>query len=110
MLFVATQIYGLVWARDDPRRLAADDAHVPVILQRTAERIAYCWRVMDGQIAPGRYLLGEDVTVLDLYVTVISTWGQGRSRFYREAPKMAEVVRRLDQDPRLADLWAQRLG
>jgi GST-like protein len=110
MMFVATQIYALVWVRDDPRRLAADEAHGPVILARTAERIAHCWHVMDAQITPGRYLLGDDPTVLDLYVTVISTWGPRRPRFYQEAPKMAEVVRRLDQDPRLVDLWAERLG
>jgi glutathione S-transferase len=33
-----------------------------------------------------------------------------RPRLYQEAPKMAEVVRRVDHDPRLAQLWAERLG
>jgi hypothetical protein len=36
--------------------------------------------------------------------------GERRPRFYQEAPKMADVVRRLDQDPRLAAFWAERLG
>jgi GST-like protein len=46
--------------------------------------------------------------VLDLYVTVISRFGPWRTRFYRTAPKMAEIVRRVDADPRLQDLWAKR--
>jgi GST-like protein len=96
--------------RDDPSRLAVDEAHKPVIMERTAERIAHCWRVMGEQISPGRYLLGDELSVLDLYVTVESYWGPGRERFYREAPKMAEVVRRVDEDPRLAAFWAERLG
>src|SRR5262249_774701 len=74
----------------------------------TAERRAYCWRTMDGLLSPGRYLLGEDLSVLDLYVTVVSRWAPGRVRFYQEAPKMAEVVRRVAEDPRLADFWAAR--
>ena len=74
----------------------------------TAERRAFCWRTMDAQVNPGRYILGEDLT-LDLYVAVISHWGPGRPRFYQEAPKMAEAVRRLDQDPRLIEFWAERL-
>jgi glutathione S-transferase len=37
MVYVSAQIYALVWARDDPGRLAADEAHKPVILERTAE-------------------------------------------------------------------------
>jgi GST-like protein len=109
MVFVAAQIYGQVWARDDPARLAADEAHKAVIRERTAERMADCWRIMDRQVRPGRYILGDDLSVLDLYVTVVSHWGPRRPRFDQEAPKMAEVVRRVDQDPRLAALWAARL-
>jgi GST-like protein len=108
MSFVSAQIYALVWVRDDPRRLAADEAHKAVILERTAERRAFCWRTMDAQVNPGRYILGEDLSVLDLYVTVVSRWGPGRPRFYQEAPQMAEVVRRVDRDQRLAKFWAER--
>ena len=108
MTFVSAQIYALVWVRDDPRRLAADEAHKAVILERTAERRAFCWRTMDAQVKTGRYILGEDLSVLDLYVSVASRWGPGRPRFCREAPKMAEVVRRVDRDQRLAKFWAER--
>jgi hypothetical protein len=31
-----------------------------------------------------------------------------RRRFYREAPKMAPIVRRVDAEPRLAELWGTR--
>jgi GST-like protein len=109
MTYVSAQIYALVWVRDDPSRLAAEEAaHKAVILERTAERMAYCWRMMDAQVSPGDYILGEDLSVLDLYVTVVSDWGPRRARFYQEAPKMAEVVRRVDQDARLLAFWAER--
>ncbi|HEY5411501.1 MAG TPA: glutathione S-transferase family protein [Caulobacteraceae bacterium] len=108
MSFVSSQIYSLYWVRDDLSRLAADTSHEAVIKDRTAERIAECWRRMDAQVNPGRYILGDDLSVLDLYVTVVSRWGPRRSRFYREAPKMAEVVRRVDADPRLTAFWADR--
>ena len=35
---------------------------------------------MSGEYA-GRYLLGDDLSVLDLYVAVVSTYGPGRARF-----------------------------
>ncbi len=63
---------------------------------------------MDAQVSPGRYILGDDLSVLDLYVAVVSRWGPRRKRFYEEAPKMADVVRRVDQDPRLTAFWARR--
>ena len=55
------------------------------------------------------FLLGEEMTVLDLYVAVASRWTPRRRRFYVEAPRMAEVVRRVDALPQLQTLWAERL-
>lgn len=108
MVFIPASIYSMFWIRDVPSRLAQGAANEELIKQRTAERIADCWRAMDAQVQPGRYLLGDELSVLDLYVTVISRWAPRRRRFYEVAPKMAEVVRRVDADPRLADLWAER--
>ena len=61
-----------------------------------------------GAVAVTRNLLGDALTVLDLYVTVVSRWGPRRVRFYDVAPRMSEVVRRVDADPRLAEFWPKR--
>ncbi|GAA4354789.1 glutathione S-transferase family protein [Variovorax defluvii] len=109
MSFIPAAIYSMFWVRDEPSRLAADARAEAVIKERTAERIAECWRIMDAQMPRGTpYLLGAHIGMLDLYVTVVSRWTPRRVRFYREAPRMAEVVRRVDADPRLADFWAAR--
>ena len=109
MSFVSAAIYSLFWVRDVPSRLAADAAAEKVILERTGQRIAECWRLMDAQMPRGTpYLLGDRIGMLDLYVTVVSRWEPRRLRFYREAPRMAEVVRRVDAEPRLAAFWAAR--
>lgn len=107
MTFIPASIYSLYWIRDDPTRLVPEDLSAQV-KARTAERIAACWAMMDSQLSPGRYLLGDEMTVLDLYVAVVSRWGPRRRRFYAEAPRMAPVVRRVDADPRLAAFWATR--
>jgi GST-like protein len=109
MSFVSAQIYALYWIRDDPARLAADPAHEAVLLQRTAARIRQAWATMDAAIEPaGRFLLGDDISVLDLYVTVVSRWGARRQAFYAAAPRLAAIVRAVDAEPRLADFWRER--
>ena len=110
MTYIPAAIYSMFWVRDEPSRLAGPDLDAQArIKAATAERIADCWAMMDRQITPaGDYLLGDDLSVLDLYVAVVSRWGPGRNRFYREAPGMAPVVRRVDADPRLTDFWAER--
>jgi GST-like protein len=109
MTFIPASIYSMFWVRDVPSRLVGDDAAAQEqVRQRTSERIAECWRVMDSQIAPGRFLLGDELSVLDLYVAVASRWTPRRARFYDEAPRMAEAVRRVDALPELQSFWSKR--
>ena len=108
MAYVSAAIYALVWIIDDPTRIVASAEQAPHVVDRIRDRRADCWRMMDEQIAPGRYILGDELSVLDLYVAVISRFAPRRIRFYQSAPKMAEIVRRVDADPRLKEFWAKR--
>ena len=109
MTYISAQIYALYWVRDDLGRLAADKAHEAVIKARTTARIEACWRMMGEQVQPaGAYVLGDQVSVLDLYMAVVSRWGPRRKAFYAAAPALAEVVKGVDAEPRLAAFWAAR--
>lgn len=108
MVHVSSAIYALHWIKPDPARIGAPPALRDAVVDAVHNRIESCWRTMDAQLSPGRYLLGDRLTVLDLYVTVVSRFGPWRRRFYAVAPKMAEVMRRVDADPRLTELWAAR--
>lgn len=109
MTFIPASIYSLFWISDEPSRLAGPDEDLQARIKAAIkERIVDCWRMMESQITPGRYLLGDEMTVLDLYVTVLSRWGPRRVRFYEAAPRMSEVVRRVDADPRLTAFWEKR--
>lgn len=108
MSYVSSAIYSWFWAKGDPMRLALRDGDGPAMVDRIHDRIAACWRIMDEQIAPGRYILGDEMTVLDIYVTVISRFGPWRNRFYKTAPKLSAIVRRIDADPRLKPFWDKR--
>lgn len=109
MSFVPASIYSIYWVRDEPGRLAGVDAAAQAeVLERSAARIAHCWSVMEAQVTPGRFLLGDALTVLDLYVAVVSRWRPLRPRFHAVAPRMGEVVRRVDALPELQAFWADR--
>lgn len=110
MSFVSSAIYSLYWVKDDPSRLAPDPAAHAALTERSLARIAECWGIMDGQVAPGRYILGDEITVLDLYVAVVSRFKPRRKVFYQVAPKLAAVARRVDEDPRLKPVFDARMN
>lgn len=108
MAYVSSAIYSLHWIKPDVRRIGAPPELRDKVVDAVHDRIAFCWRNMDEQLRPGRYLLGDELTVLDLYVTVVSRFGPWRPRFYEVAPRMTPVVHRVDADPRLTEFWARR--
>jgi len=105
----ASSIYALYWVRDLASRVTDIEDAQKQVKAKLNERIAECWGLMDRQIDPAHYILSNELTVLDLYVAVMSRWAPGRKRFDEVAPKMARIVRRVDADPRLAALWAERM-
>lgn len=111
MSYVSSAIYSLFWISDGPQRLVGPDANGSHAAVRAAcaERVAACWRMMESQIEPGRFLLGPEPSVLDLYVAVVSRFTPRRARFEREAPRMGEVMARVDALPALERLWAERM-
>lgn len=110
MLYVSSSIYALHWIKPDVRRIGAPQSARRSVVDAVHERIAFCWAQMDRQLAPGRYLLGDELSVLDLYVAVVSRFGPWRERFHDVAPRMSPAVRRVDDDPRLAELWRTRFA
>ncbi|KQW81761.1 glutathione S-transferase family protein [Brevundimonas sp. Root1279] len=109
MAFVPAAIYAMYWVRDTPSRLAGDDPKAQAeIGRRTSERIADCWAKMESQITPGRFLLGDEPTVLDLYVATVSRFNPHRRRFHEVAPRIGQVMRRVDALPELKAFWAER--
>jgi GST-like protein len=108
IVYVSSAIYALHWIKPDVQRIGAPPELRDSVVNAVHDRIAFCWSNMDAQVSPGRYLLGDELTMLDLYVTVVSRFGPWRTRFYEAAPKMASVVRRVDAEPRLSAFWAQR--
>ena len=108
MAFVSSAIYAHYWARDFPSRLVKDPAAQVEVKASLNARIAHGWGVMEAGVDAGCYLLGDEITVLDVYVTVVSRWTPRQALHERIAPKIGEVVRRVEADPRLATLWAER--
>lgn len=108
MAYVSSAIYALHWIKPDVRRIGAPAEARDAVVNAVHERIAFCWAQMDAQLEPGPWLLGENLTALDLYVGVVSRFGPWRERFFAVAPRMAPAVRRLDAEPRLISLWRTR--
>jgi GST-like protein len=108
MVFVSSAIYAHYWVRDEPARVTDAPAARAAVRAALEKRIADCWAIMEAGLDPAAYLLGDTLTVLDLYVTVVSRWTPRKALHETIAPRLGAVVRRVEHDPRLVDLWTRR--
>ena len=80
MFFVSSSIHTQHWIKPDVGRIGAPQSALDAVVNAMRSCIAFCWRVMDSQIELGLYLMGADLSELDVYVAVASRFGPWRER------------------------------
>jgi GST-like protein len=106
----ATNIYGPIIIGDFPERwVDGDDAHAS-LKAKAMERLKDAWLSFEASIAPRPYLLGEQISVLDVYAAMISRWRPGRAWLTGHCPKAMASVAVTEAHPVIATTWARNFS
>ncbi len=106
----ATNIYGPVIVGDFPERWVDGDAARASLKEHALQRLKDAWTAFEARIAPAPYLLGAQVSVLDVYVAMIARWRPGRAWIAEHCPKAAGAVAATEKHPVVASVWARNFG
>jgi GST-like protein len=105
MYFVAA-IYPMYTVGDEAAAWVGDEAG-PRLQEASVERTLLCWQTLERELAPGTYLLGDRLSVLDLYAAVMSLWRPGRDRIRVVAPRAVAAAERTEAHPVVAAVVAR---
>ena len=105
MVFLPANIYAMFDIGDEPSRWVEDDATQKSLKEKSIERQKFCWGIFEGEVAPAPYILGETMTVLDIYVAMLSRWRPGRAWFNENCPKLAAAVALTESHPVVRKVW-----
>ena len=67
----------------------------------------HAWRLFEDSIAPAPFLLGKRMSVLDVYVAMISRWRPGRAWLVEHCPKAMSAVTATEAVPSIAATWSR---
>jgi len=103
LMFLVAAVYPTFTYGDDPKKWVGDAGGR--LREATDEHRQSLWRLVEGAVR-GPWFLGEMPSALDLYVSVMTRWRPRREWFAQNCPRLYKIATAVDDDPRLAAVWA----
>ena len=110
LVFLAASIYPMYTIGDFPARWVALKDAQQQLVDASVARTLDCWRMVEQALLPQRFLLGDELTILDVYVAMMSRWRPGRERIRAVAPLCMAVADRVEQHEVVAKVFARHFG
>ena len=101
--FLVAAIYPTFTYGDEPAKWTP--AGAGELRQSTEDHRKSLWRLVEGAVR-GPWFLGERPSALDLYVSVMTRWRPRREWFAEACPRLHKIALAVDEDARLAGVWA----
>lgn len=107
MVFMSASFYSTLTITDGPERFHPDPATHKTLLHQALERRKQMWRIIDTAFkgATRPYLLGETMSLLDVYVAMMSHWSPRGGWFLEHCPNLAGAVRATEKHPVIREVW-----
>lgn len=107
MVYLSANLYMSCLRYYYPDRYTADPDGGPAVKRAAAERIGFEWRIYDEWTAPGPFALGEAISAVDIYASMLMDWAEDRDLLFARHPRLAAVARAVAAHPRIAPVWAR---
>jgi GST-like protein len=107
IVFIAGNMYPAISVGDFPERWAKSDAARAELKEGAVERLKAYWTMLEQALQPAPYLLGSEMTALDIYAAMLSRWRPGRAWVDENCRQVAAALALSEQDPIVARVWAR---
>ncbi len=105
LVFIVANCYPMFTVGDDPSRFVSGEAAQAELRASTDAYRERSWRIVESNIAPRPWFLGERFSALDVYVRNMTWWRPRRAWFAEHCPKLMSIALAADAVPRLAGVW-----
>ncbi len=106
LVFASVNLYEAVLRRGYPFRYTTDPGGHEALGEAANTRLKDGLMVLDAAVAPGPFLLGEQMSLADIYFVMLFTWFHGEI----EAPHLAAMKDRIKADAVVGPIWRRHFG
>lgn len=109
MVYLAANSYMTVLRIYYADRYSTHDDGGAGVKAAASERNAFEWSVFADALGEGPYILGNQISAVDLYAAMLVTWEENHNAFYRRHPNVKRLCKAVAEHPVIAPIW-QRHG
>jgi glutathione S-transferase len=106
MVFTNVNIYEAVLRRSYPSRYTTDPDSIEATQEAAIARMGDALTVLENAINPGPFLLGETMSVADIYVAMLFVWFRGTI----DAPRLTALTEGVRQHSVVGPIWRRHFG
>lgn len=110
MLFIPANIYAMFDIGDEPSRWVEGEIAQKDLKEKSVEKQKIFWGMIEQDAVCAPYVLGSDMTALDIYIAMVSRWRPGRAWFNQHCPKLTAAVVLTEQHPVVKAVWEKNFG
>jgi len=107
IVFIAGNMYPAISVGDFPERWVHSDAARAELKEGAVERLKAYWTMLEQAFHPAPYLLGGEMTALDVYAAMLARWRPGRAWIDKHCRRVAAAIALTEQDPTVAHVWTR---
>jgi GST-like protein len=110
LVFLVANVYPMSTVGDVPAQWVSGEAAGQELRASTMAYREKSWRIVEANIAPRPWFLGQRFSALDLYVAAMTRWRPRRDWFKANCPKLHAIALAADREPRLVEVWKRNFG
>lgn len=107
LMWLVASIYPTFTFGDHPEKYVPEGEASEALLSATENRRKMLWRQMEQALPLSPYALGDHMTALDIYISVMTRWRPRWDWFKTHCPKLYGVACRVDAHPDLSIVWRE---
>ncbi|MFL5258490.1 MAG: glutathione S-transferase family protein [Hyphomicrobiales bacterium] len=107
LVYLATSIYISDLRIYYCERYSTDPGHASGIREAAVARMAHEWDVYAAELGDRPFILGEEMSGVDIYAAMLATWNVDVPAFFRKHPNIKRMYDRVRTRPSVARVWTR---
>ena len=101
IVFMSANIYESEIRKGYPERFTTDSAGAAGVAEAATKRMSDGLGLIEGELRPGGFLLGDSMSLADVYLAMLNAWQGGG----HDLPRCDDLTHRVARHPIIAPIW-----